>query len=243
MTDTDKKVACITKPRSIIWQSGILVVPSAWGHIQRWHRFWYTVLADWAVSYMHSWDLRTTLDTFFLNCSLSSRHSFAASKLAALSSFGEESIDMIDTMIVSTYKEFSHFIPNLKWSRLLCSYLKWRLRIRIRQSLFLVTIHRLAFAFLWIWIRRISSRLEDIEQRNYKLHLSHHGLTLKYVNSIVIVEQCNRSSGKFCRKNISNATMEAIAWRMDWSFPKEPQLSKMYWDTPSQPLAMSLGNN
>ena len=50
----------------------------------------------------HSWDLRTTLATFFLNCSLSSRHSFAASRLAALSSLGEESIEMIDTMIVST---------------------------------------------------------------------------------------------------------------------------------------------
>lgn len=49
-----------------------------------------------------SCDFLTHLATLFLNPSLSSRHSFAASTLAGLSSLGLLSIEMIESMIVST---------------------------------------------------------------------------------------------------------------------------------------------
>jgi hypothetical protein len=49
-----------------------------------------------------SWERRTALATRFLNPSRSSRHSLAASMLAGLSSLGDDSMEMIESMIVST---------------------------------------------------------------------------------------------------------------------------------------------
>lgn len=49
-----------------------------------------------------SCDLRTIRATFFLNPSRSSRHILAASMFAGDSSFGEDSMEMIEIMILST---------------------------------------------------------------------------------------------------------------------------------------------
>lgn len=49
-----------------------------------------------------SWLLRTMRATFFLKLSRSSRHSLAASMLAGDSSFGEDSIEIMEIMMVST---------------------------------------------------------------------------------------------------------------------------------------------
>jgi hypothetical protein len=49
-----------------------------------------------------SCDFRTMRATFFLNPSLSSRHCFAASMFAGDSSFGEDSIEMMEIMMDST---------------------------------------------------------------------------------------------------------------------------------------------
>jgi hypothetical protein len=49
-----------------------------------------------------SWDFRTILPTFFLKPSRSSRHCLAASMLAGDSSLGDDSIEMMLSMIVST---------------------------------------------------------------------------------------------------------------------------------------------
>jgi hypothetical protein len=63
-----------------------------------------------------SCDLRTTLATVRLKPSRSSRHSFAASMLAGDSSFGEESIEMMEIIMVSTYDRnhipTSHILAN-----------------------------------------------------------------------------------------------------------------------------------
>lgn len=49
-----------------------------------------------------SCDLRTMRPTFFLKPSLSSRHCFAASTLAGDSSLGDDSMEMMEIMMVST---------------------------------------------------------------------------------------------------------------------------------------------
>ena len=49
-----------------------------------------------------SWLLRTILATFFLKPSLSSRHCLAASMLAGDSSLGEDSMEMMEIIMLST---------------------------------------------------------------------------------------------------------------------------------------------
>ena len=49
-----------------------------------------------------SWDFRTTRATFRLKPSRSSRHCLAASMLAGDSSLGDDSMDMMEIMMVST---------------------------------------------------------------------------------------------------------------------------------------------
>lgn len=61
-----------------------------------------------AQSAYHSCVFRTILLTFFSNASLSSRHCFAASTLAGLSSLGEEIIDSTEMRIDSTVCTGSH---------------------------------------------------------------------------------------------------------------------------------------
>ncbi len=75
-----------TMPRHIHWS----------GYFCSWKR---TATDNHAVSC----DLRTTLATVRLKPSRSSRHSFAASMFAGDSSFGEDSMEMMEIIMVSTY--------------------------------------------------------------------------------------------------------------------------------------------